>query len=488
LTYWNPLSHASSQCKLSLRTFSFQPYYCAFSYIGSLARYELLNCGYNAGAAVETIDTLMASYITELAIAVDTLSTSLTSDEELLAKQFDEQHVHAALDLLRAAGLLSQKLYTFQQRTRERLRSLCSGMRASIAHDEDATTDSLSLVEVAALLAREVVGVQQSNALVAPGKPKMTTASTIAQLQHLSGESRSRGGGGGAAMNAMLPTLYPESIAAMNKLTKAGQTFVFDILCSVPRMWLRSVATMPVWRGGGDLGSAISSFTGLGDNYNKLPQQYITQIGEHILALVQALEPFASSHESLVIANEVMSGVKTVAAQPWKDLVSSAGCGINIEDEAAMQALMKGKDMRQHPALLQGAAEQGFYEDEDMDDDEEGDANERAAATFCNEWLDVVCSAVTGRLLERILRISRLSQSGCAHMEADLNYVINVFSALGIQGHPHPLLVHFVGLVAMSDEDLAARIEMPAEAKDDVSRLLKSVEQQLASMRGIGLN
>eukprot|EP00957_Ditylum_brightwellii_P022443 1693499-Ditylum_brightwellii.AAC.1 len=71
------------------------------------------------------------------------------------------------------------------------------------------------------------------------------------------------------------------------------------------------MSSLPVWGEEGESGDAIES-------YGILPQQYITQVGEHVLALVQALEPFASSADALSLANEVMSGVHAVAIQPWR--------------------------------------------------------------------------------------------------------------------------------------------------------------------------
>jgi hypothetical protein len=59
-------------------------------------------------------------------------------------------------------------------------------------------------------------------------------------------------------------------------------------------------------------------------SYGMLPQEYITQVGEHMLALVQALEPFASDKEALSLANEVMDGVRRVAQQPWLDFMAAS--------------------------------------------------------------------------------------------------------------------------------------------------------------------
>ena len=72
-------------------------------------------------------------------------------------------------------------------------------------------------------------------------------------------------------------------------------------------------------------------------------------------------------------------------------------------------------------------------------EDEDNDEESKAITNFCNAWLDVVGLAVTGRLMERLLRIPTLTAKGCEHLQADLNYLVNVFSALGVAGHPHRL-------------------------------------------------
>lgn len=103
----------------------------------------------------------------------------------------------------------------------------------------------------------------------------------------------------------------------------------------------------------------------------------------------------------------------------------------------------------------------------------------------------MVCCAVTGRYLERILRVAKLTPKGAKKLSADLNYLINVFSALGINGHPHPLLGYFVSLVEMDSDKLLARIQPSENDEEDntkeFSRILKAVEQRIAAMHGVGI-
>merc|ERR1712194_534537 len=124
--------------------------------------------------------------------------------------------------------------------------------------------------------------------------------------------------------------------------------------------------------------------------------------------------------------------------------------------------------------------------EEDAALEEGATEDEIASAAFCNAWLDVIGLAVTGRLLEKIMRIPQLTSKGCEHLTADLNYLVNVFSALGVAGHPHPLVTHMGTLATLSDIDLKAQIG-PRHGTSDVENALKGVDTRIALIRGISL-
>ncbi|EED88825.1 predicted protein [Thalassiosira pseudonana CCMP1335] len=159
------------------------------------------------------------------------------------------------------------------------------------------------------------------------------------------------------------------------------------------------------------------------DSYGILPQSFITHVGEHMLALVQALEPFASDSEALGLANE------------------------------------------------------------------DGDVESKASTAFCNQWLDVVGLAVTGRILERTMRIPRLGRKGAEHLAADLNYIRNVFTALGVAGHPHPLLKYAAQLVILDEDSLRSRIASRCVETDSSETLdvIRRAELRIAYVRSISV-
>ena len=123
--------------------------------------------------------------------------------------------------------------------------------------------------------------------------------------------------------------------------------------------------------------------------------------------------------------------------------------------------------------------------DDDVEDEEDDqDEAARASTAFCDIWLDVVGLAVTGRLLERVMLIPSFSAKGCEHLTADLNYLVNVLSALGITGHPHPLLGHLAEISAMDAGSLVQQI-LTRDASDPLIAALATIEKRLATLRGI---
>jgi hypothetical protein len=102
--------------------------------------------------------------------------------------------------------------------------------------------------------------------------------------------------------------LHPEAEETAKRLVSSCHIFVYDVCSSVPRLHLGGISSMSAWE--------EAAWTDNLSSYGMLPQEYITQVGEHMLALVQALEQFASDKKALLLANEVMDGVRRVA-QRW---------------------------------------------------------------------------------------------------------------------------------------------------------------------------
>ena len=401
--------------------------------------------------ALSTVDKVLAGHAAELAIAVRTLSAAMTANESRLAENFDEQHVFCALEVLKVAGSFRRDLRSFEGKTRERLGLLSDRMAAYAAQEKELLgsngssfplPDSMSAVEIDSMLTKAVCAEPDDD----------ETHESITVLQRL------------ASSDNAIP-LYPDAEEATANLARSCHTFIFDVCSSVPRKYLSDIPSMSTWR--------EKAGDGAVDSYGTLPQPYITGVGEHMLALVQALEPFVSDPEALALANEVMDNVRAVSLQPWRDFVAAAGAS---HTDNVVQALIDGDELGEY--LILGPALEEEEEEEDADE------ATKAGTVFCNAWLDVVGLAVTGHLLERIMRIQQLTPRGCEHLSADLNYLINVLSALGVSGHPHPLVNHFAELVMMDDVSLRQQI-MARDRNVPLAAALRAIESRISSTRGI---
>ncbi|KAG7353576.1 golgi complex component 7 COG7 [Nitzschia inconspicua] len=432
----------------------------------SLDRFELFNGGYRSGPALSAIDNILSNHLGELVICIRSLSAAMTSDANKLADDFDEQHVLCAMEVLKLAGNFRRDLRNFESGTRNRMKALAERvndfltqeaenkrMAEAIKEGNASSTssfvlpDSLSVVEIDSYLSKVFCDEEQSN-------DDDMNASLLA-LQRYAAEGSE--------------CLYSAAEDAVGALASSCHSVVFDICSAVPRKHLNELSQMSAWREG----ASTDAF----DSYGTLPQHYITQVGEHMLALVQAFEPFASGADSLSVANEVMDGVRNIALQPWSDFLAAAGFS---GSDSVVPKLMGGKDIAD--LVLNNAA----LGEEDAMLEEGATADEIASAAFCNAWLDVIGLAVTGRLLERIMRISQLTPKGCDHLTSDLNYLVNVFSALGVAGHPHPLVSHLGTLATLQDADLEAQIKA-RDRSSDVQNAMRAIELRIARLRGLGV-
>lgn len=445
---------------------------------GAVARFELLSGGYGATPALKTVDEIVASHASRLSNAVPALQQHL-GDGSSATSSFDESHVFSALQVLHIAGSFQMEVKSLEEKTRERLGVLGDRVASFLTREEElkqaeggrgigssvatthATTstafvlpEGLSTVEIDSIVTRSVCG-----SLL--GGDEEVAASTAA-LQRLAAAPDV---GAAAAL-----CLFPNSDRAMKQLAHSCHLFVFDVCSAVPRHHLKGMSSLSTWKEQATADAFAS--------YGTLPQPYITHVGEHMLALVQALEPFASDASALAVANQVMDGVRDVALAPWRDLVTAATLTSDIDD-GVVRSLMDGKQLAD---LVVSSAVMEDEEGEELEED--ADEQERAITAFCNSWLDVVGLAVTGRLLERIMRIPSLTQKGCEHLNADLTYLVNVFSALGVSGHPHPLLGHVAELAVLDGDALSDRIAS-RNLTHPLDAALAAMEERLAAIRGV---
>ena len=386
--------------------------------------------------------------------------------------EFHDQHVYCALGIYYELRVCSNgnNLLSFESSAIDHhLMKLLNELMESVLDDDSSIPDGLTLAQIRAMLAKEACGASPTTYV--DNGAGVKCPSTVVQLRRLCGSNNS-------------PALLPIALDSTARLARSCLTLVFEVCSAIPERQLRGISALPVWKqdGGGSDGGE--------ESYGVLPQPFITQVGEHMLALVQALEPFASDEDALGLANEVMTGVIEVAVQPWKEFVAAAGCSFTEDGKSFL--------------VMRGIGLQRYFLDDKVDDhvtleesgrdfgeggDAEDDAEEGASAAFCNQWLDVVGLAVTGRLLERIMRIPRLGRKGAEHLVADVNYILNVFTALGVSGHPHPLLGYVAKLVTVDDQMLRSKIQSRRSDGEvsDALEVIKRVELRIAYVRSISV-
>jgi len=425
----------------------------------AISRFELLTSGYNAPATLALVDNLIATHASELAIAMGSLSSHVSNST---GNEFDEQHANCALEILRIAGSFKRTLKSFDHSVKDRLRSLSDLMLDDTLEKGDGLPDALEPAQLRSFLAKEACNLSPD--YIDDGTGVKLPASVV-ELRRLASSDGS--------------PLFPKSVDSVSRLARSCQSFVFEVCYAIPEQNLRGISALPVWK---------QDSVGDGDeeSYGILPQSFITHVGEHILALVQALEPFASDKEALGLANEVMNGVIEVALQPWKEFVAAAGVSLTGDEKSELTSLMRGKEVSR---LFgdDGDNELDNQNEEEVDEDEDHD--DKASTAFCNQWLDVVGLAVAGRLLERTMRVPRLGRKGAEHLATDLNYIRNVFTALGVAGHPHPLLGYMAKLVTMDEESLQFKISsrQGEMTPSDALEVIKRAETRIAYVRGISV-
>jgi hypothetical protein len=408
------------------------------------------------------VDNLIATHASELAIVMGSLSGHVSNST---GNEFDEQHANCALEILRIAGSFKRSLKSFDNSVKDRLGNLSDMMLDDTLEEGGGQLpDTLEPAQIRSFLAKKACDL--SSDYIDDGTGVKLPASVV-ELRRLAGTAKSTDGS----------PLFPKSVDSLSRLARSCQSFVFEVCYAIPEQHLRGISALPVWKQDG---------AGSGDeeSYGILPQSFITHVGEHMLALVQALEPFASDKEALGLANEVMTGVIEVAVQPWKEFVAAAGVSLTGDEKSQLTSLMRGKEFSH---FIDEDGDNEMYHQNEEDDEE--DPDDKASTAFCNQWLDVVGLAVAGRLLERTMRIPRLGRKGAEHLAADLDYIRNVFTALGVAGHPHPLLGYVAKLVTMDEETLQFKIHsrQGEKAPSDALEVIKRAEIRIAYVRGISV-
>jgi hypothetical protein len=291
--------------------------------------------------------------------------------------------------------------------------------------------------------------------------------------------------------------------APLARLKSTAGALLFDLCTTAPEKMLADLHTEDVWAqgsqskgsGGGDADLALTD--------NLLPLPAVTQVGEHLLSLVQELETFASS-DALPDLLCLTGDAQTVelAARGWrrlrallddaKDAAAAAAPLVREADYEGVDQLcrrstcaaavvvaekaMFGMQLSRVVEDTAGAATSAGA------DEAENDA-EAAALSFVNEWLGAVADSTVGLVLAQWLQVPVLSPAGRAQLVVDLEYISNVVQAMGLR--QHPLLVHMRQVLLKDPHSLIGTVDTPP-ARTPVALALHRLDAQLARALAVG--
>lgn len=425
----------------------------------SINRYSLLQAGYRPSDISDTVDYLLMTHISELTIAISSLSSCSSIDQEQSLQH--EQYISTVLEVLKIAGTFSKHFNDFEtftidtfSRLLERMSTWMEMEKCCMLQLDNRVTpsdvdnpiilDSLSELDARDLLAKNfLLGLKE------------IPEDALSKLQNA------------IDCDAATTThIFPKAEAQLTKLAHSSHMFLFDVMSSLPFYHLQGMSSLSTWRAG------ISTMNP--DEQLDLPQPYITHVGEHMLSLVQALEPFAQDDEALGMVRTIMGGIKyRVSTTYWRDFLD-----VLLQDDPSLHnSIFSSTDgEKKLHNIMDGITNDKSNDNDNKTEDE--DEEEEPHVQFCNEWLDVIATAITGKLMERICRIGRLTSKGANHLSADLNYLINVLMALGIHGHPHPLLVHLAQM-EYNDDDVTKE----EEEQDDISRITGIMKARIRKIK-----
>jgi len=283
-------------------------------------------------------------------------------------------------------------------------------------------------------------------------------------------------------------SVFSSVSAPLARLKAMAGSLFFDLCTAAPERMLNELASEDIWAS-----TTHSQFA----EENLLPQPAITQVGEHLLSLVQELELFASSDalpDLLLMMGEAQS--LAVSSKGWKNLRTlleireedgvdnlcrRAPCASAI---AVSEKVMFGSVLSRlddfdsgFSTLADSVADQSSSSSNNHNQGGGDEKDEEALAlAFVNEWLGAVADAAIGLVFVQIVKIKKMTSTGRAQLIVDVDYIINVINSLCIR--QHPLLIHVRQLLNQDLASLQSCIDI-LPVRSPVSIALKAVDERI---------
>ena len=438
--------------------------------------------GEKTGLPVKDKDKMVSSTSTS---ASNAIAESWARRLELQDGVVDKLLVPCALRALQSAGRLSRHVRT--------LESIASGLLMEISENLALTSPSASSSLEKILSSTGSGDLDMSiGACYALYTLQQDTSATSELKSFLSAATSSSHSHGFSMMStsqtlvvAAPKTIFSPVAIPLSRLKSVSGALFFDLCITPPDKILTDLHLEDVWASPGEPGD------------NLLPQQAVTQVGEHLLSLVQELELFASSDalpDLLHLSGEAQA--LAVASRGWRkmritldlrgeaqsdgidNLCKRPSCSsaITVAEKVMFGTVMSKLEDVDGAGIVGLGLSGGLHTSNtnsglDGNSSEAAAADEEAAMAFVNEWLGAVTDATWGLLLGQLIQIKRLSVLGRAQMAVDLDYVANVIHAMGLKHHP--LLVHLREAILGGGHDpraLASLVEsMPARSAVSVA-------------------
>ena len=225
----------------------------AFAFMeGSLYRYSVLLSGYRSEAFANMLDDELTSLAKEV-----TRIVSLLSSVQAGIGNFDWEQVEIALGVMELAQELLRRAEELKSKLKEIEDGVIRGVKAAESWKQGNEKGPLTCAQVKALIAVCETFEDSSTSLV---------------------------------LNSPVTTkLPPPCVAAFDDLHLKCRLFAFGACFSVPRRAMRGISSMPCWK--------LDASKDPSSGYSVLPQEYVTVVGEHLLALMQRLEEYVQSFE-----------------------------------------------------------------------------------------------------------------------------------------------------------------------------------------------
>ena len=202
----------------------------------------------------------------------------------------------------------------------------------------------------------------------------------------------------GAASVTHSSHLFPSAAALFDSFISALHNLIYDVMFVRIGARLGNLHEWPVWSSTGQGKDLRVSSIPL-PSFSLQPSDYMIQVGEHLLTLVQQLEPFVKGDD-----DDEQDGANNASGGEGTRLSMASSSPFGPSTPASTSALPSA-----HPAPPSYLESDALY------------------------WLNLLCKGTFKSLLGSFAQINVLSERGAKQLATDLEYLVNVLSALGLQ-------------------------------------------------------